>query len=50
MANVDLWRRREGYAKVNVEGVQNIVSASRDTYYLTHISTDYIFDGKNLYI
>ncbi len=48
MANVDLCEEeRELCWKVNVEGVQNIISAcERYDTHLTHISTDYIFDGK----
>ena len=48
MANVDLCEtERESCWKVNVEGVQNLVDAcARHGAHLTHISTDYIFDGK----
>ena len=48
MANVDLCEEEQDLCwKVNVEGVQNLVEAC-DQYstHLTHISTDYIFDGK----
>ena len=48
MANVDLCEEKRGLCwKVNVEGVQNIVSAcERYDTHLTHISTDYTLDGK----
>jgi dTDP-4-dehydrorhamnose reductase len=48
MANVDMCEEEQDPCwKVNVEGVQNLVEAC-DQYstHLTHISTDYIFDGK----
>ena len=48
MADVDLCEEeRELCWKVNVEGVQNLVDmCNRYGSHLTHISTDYIFDGK----
>ena len=48
MANVDLCEEdRELCWKVNVEGVQNLVDVcNRYGSHLTHISTDYIFDGN----
>ena len=48
MANVDLCEvEREMCWDVNVGGVQNLVEACKKySTYLTHISTDYIFDGK----
>ena len=48
MADVDLCEEeRELCWKVNVEGVQNLVDmCNRYGSHLTHISTDYIFDGN----
>ena len=48
IADVDLCEEeRELCWKVNVEGVQNLVDmCNRYGSHLTHISTDYIFDGK----
>ena len=48
MANVDLCETEQELCwKVNVGGVQNLVDACRrHSTHLTHISTDYIFDGK----
>mgnify|MGYP001167677014 FL=1 len=48
MADVDLCEEeRELCWKINVEGVQNLVDmCNRYGSHLTHISTDYIFDGK----
>ena len=49
MANVDLCETEQELCwKVNVGGVQNLVDAcQRHSTHLTHISTDFIFDGKN---
>ena len=48
MANVDLCETEKDLCwSVNVEGVKNLISAcERYGSHLTHISTDYIFDGK----
>ena len=48
MTNVDLCETEQELCwKVNVGGVQNLVDAcQRHSTHLTHISTDYIFDGK----
>ena len=48
MANVDLCETEKDICwSVNVEGVKNLISAcERYGSHLTHISTDYIFDGK----
>ena len=48
MANVDLCETEQELCwNVNVGGVQNLVDAcQRHSTHLTHISTDYIFDGK----
>ena len=48
MANVDLCEQEKDLCwKINVGGVQNLAKACK-TYstHLTHISTDYIFDGQ----
>lgn len=49
MTNVDQCEKEKELAwKVNVEGVENIIEASRRTNArIVHISTDYVFDGKN---
>ena len=48
MANVDLCEEENELCwKINVGGVKNLVDAcKRHSTHLTHISTDYIFDGK----
>ena len=48
MANVDLCEEEKELCwKINVGGVKNLVDAcKRHSTHLTHISTDYIFDGK----
>ena len=48
MANVDLCEEEKELCwKINVSGVKNLVDACRrHSTHLTHISTDYIFDGK----
>ena len=48
MANVDLCEEEKELCwKINVGGVKNLVEAcKRHSTHLTHISTDYIFDGK----
>ena len=49
MTDVDLCEReKEGCWKINVEAVQNLIYACKfaETN-LIHVSTDYIFDGKN---
>lgn len=48
MANVDLCEEEKELCwKINVSGVKNLVDAcKRHSTHLTHISTDYIFDGK----
>ncbi len=49
MTNVDECEiQRENAWKINVIGVENLVEAARRTgAKLIHISTDYVFDGKN---
>jgi dTDP-4-dehydrorhamnose reductase len=49
MANVDQCEKeREAAWKINVNGVENLVEISRRIgSKLIHISTDYVFDGKN---
>jgi dTDP-4-dehydrorhamnose reductase len=48
MTNVDACEtEREAAWKVNVEGVEHLIEASRKTgAALYHVSTDYVFDGK----
>ena len=48
MANVDLCEsEKESCDDVNIKGVRNLVDVcARYNCHLTHISTDYIFDGK----
>ena len=49
MTNVDICEtQREAAWKINVVGVENLVEVSRKiNSLLIHLSTDYVFDGKN---
>lgn len=50
MANVDLCEEDQDLCwKINVGGIQNLVDACKKySTHLTHISTDYIFDGNKV--